>query len=103
MSPILTHFCYKIKQKNQYGFYEEGFTVQQKIKQDEISIGSNIRRIRKERGIGQTEFAIKLQLSGLDITRETLVKIERGIQHVYATQLRAMRDILETTYDELLK
>ena len=77
--------------------------MQQKIKQDEISIGENIRRIRKEKGIGQTELSIKLQLSGTDMTRETLVKIERGIQHIYATQLRAIRDALDTTYDELLK
>ena len=77
--------------------------MQQKIKQDEISIGENIRRIRKEKGLGQTELAIKLQLSGIDMTRESLVKIERGIQHIYATQLRAIRDALETTYDELLK
>lgn len=77
--------------------------MQQKIKQDEISIGANIRRIRKEKGLGQTELAIKLQLSGIDMTRESLVKIERGIQHIYATQLRAIRDALETTYDELLK
>ena len=77
--------------------------MQQKIKQDEIAIGENIRRIRKEKGLGQTELAIKLQLSGIDMTRESLVKIERGIQHIYATQLRAIRDALETTYDELLK
>ncbi len=77
--------------------------MQQKIKQDEISIGANIRRIRKEKELGQTELAIKLQLSGIDMTRESLVKIERGIQHIYATQLRAIRDALETTYDELLK
>ena len=77
--------------------------MQQKIKQDEITIGENIRRIRKEKGLGQTELAIKLQLSGIDMTRESLVKIERGIQHIYATQLRAIRDALETTYDELLK
>jgi len=37
------------------------------------------------------------------MTRETLVKIERGIQHIQATQLKAIRDALETTYDELLK
>ena len=34
--------------------------------------------------------------------RETLVKIERGKQHIRATQLRAIRDALGTTYDELL-
>ena len=77
--------------------------MNQKIKQDDISIGKNIRRIRKARGIGQTELAIKLQLVGIDITREALVKIERGIQHIYASQLKAIRDALETTYDELLK
>lgn len=75
--------------------------MNQKIKQDDISIGKNIRRIRKACGIGQTELAIKLQLAGIDITREALVKIERGIQHIYASQLKAIRDALETTYDEL--
>ncbi len=75
--------------------------MNQKIKQDDISIGKNIRRIRKARGVGQTELAIKLQLAGIDVTREALVKIERGIQHIYASQLKAIRDALETTYDEL--
>ena len=75
----------------------------QKIKQDDIKIGANIRRIRKEKGIGQTELAIKLQLSGIDITREVIVKIERGIQHIYASQLRGIKDALDTTYDELFK
>ncbi len=37
------------------------------------------------------------------MTRESLVKIERGIQHIYATQLQGIRNVLETTYDELLK
>lgn len=38
-----------------------------------------------------------------DEEREALVKIERGIQHIQATQLRAIKNVLETTYDELLK
>lgn len=75
----------------------------QKIKQDEIRIGENIRRVRLERGIGQTELVRMLQLEGVEMTRETLVKIERGIQHIQAVQLRALRDALDTNYDELLK
>ena len=75
----------------------------QTIKQDSIDIGGNIRRIRLSRGIGQTELVRKLQLEGVDMTRESLVKIERGIQHIQATQLRGIRDVLHTTYDELLK
>lgn len=77
--------------------------MEQKIKQDEIFIGKNIRRIRKEKGIRQTEMVALLQLENVMITREALVKIERGIQHIQATQLRAIKNVLEPTYDELLK
>lgn len=77
--------------------------MEQKIKQDEIFIGKNIRRIRKEKGIRQTEMVALLQMENVMITREALVKIERGIQHIQATQLRAIKNVLETTYDELLK
>ena len=76
---------------------------EQKIKQDQIQIGSNIRRLRLEKKLGQTELANKLQLEGVDMTREALVKIERWIQHISATQLKAIRDVLQTSYDELLK
>lgn len=76
----------------------------QKIKSDNnIRIGENIRKIRLSRKIGQTELVRLLQLHGISMTREALVKIERGIQHIYASQLKAIRDILDTTYDELLK
>ncbi len=78
--------------------------MEQKIKQDEeIQIGQNIREARKKRNCGQTELIKKLDLLGVPMTRETLVKIERGIQHIKASQLRGIRDALETTYDELLK
>ena len=54
----------------------------QKIKQDKNgNIGKNIREIRLARGIGQTELVRMLDLQGIAITRECLVKIERGLQH----------------------
>lgn len=77
--------------------------MEQKIKQSEINIGGNIRRIRLEKGYGQTELVRMLQLRDINMTRETLVKIERGIQHITGSQLRGIRDCLDTTYDELLK
>lgn len=77
--------------------------AEQKIKQDQIHIGRNIRELRKQKGIGQTELVRLLQLQGIFMTRETLVKIEREIQHIQASQLRAIRDALGTTYDELLQ
>ena len=75
--------------------------MEQKIKQD-ICIGANIREIRKSRNIKQMDLVRALQLEGVEMTRETLVKIERGIQHIKASQLRGVRDVLQTTYDELL-
>lgn len=77
--------------------------IEQKIKQDTIFIGKNIKDIRKEKKIKQIEVVRKMQLMGIDITRESIVKIERGIQHIYATQLKAIKEILDTSYDELLK
>ena len=53
-------------------------------------------------GIRQTELVRLLQLGGVEMTRETLVKIERGTQHIRASQLRGIRDALHTTYDALL-
>lgn len=77
--------------------------MEQKIKQEGIDIGGNIRRIRLDKGIGQTELVGLLDLEGIEMTREALVKIERGIQHITVLQLRGIRDCLKTTYDELLK
>jgi len=76
---------------------------EQKIKQDNICIGKNIKEIRKQKKIKQIDVVIKMQLMGFDMTRESMVKIERGIQHIYASQLKAIKEILDTTYDELLK
>lgn len=74
--------------------------MEQKIKQDSIRIGENIRRIRLAQHIKQTQLVQLLQLEGINMTRETLVKIERGVRHIEATQLRGIRDALHTTYDD---
>lgn len=78
--------------------------MEQKVKQNARgNIGKNIREIRVTKGIGQTELVRLLDLQGIPITRECLVKIERGIQHVRVEQLRAIKNELKTTYEELLK
>lgn len=75
----------------------------QKIKQDNIHIGANIRRLRIEKKIGQTEMVSLLQLRNVEITREALVKIERGIQHIKASQLKTIKEILNASYEEIFK
>ena len=75
----------------------------QRIRQDErINIGKNIRRLRKEKKISQKEMAEKMQLDSIPITRETYVKLERGIRNVGASELKAIKEILDTSYDQLL-
>ena len=49
------------------------------------------------------EISVYAPLRGPNMTRETLVKIERGIQHIIGTHLSGIRDCLGTSYDELLK
>lgn len=78
--------------------------MKQKIKQDKNSnIGKNIREIRMARGLGQTELVRLLNLEGTIITREGLVKIERGEQHIQVQQLKAIKSQLRTSYEELFK
>lgn len=75
----------------------------QKIKNDvNNTIGKNIREIRTRMGIGQTELVGKLQLLDIRMTRESLVKIERGVQHIQLDQLKAIKQVLGVSYDELL-
>ncbi len=73
-----------------------------KIKDDENIIGQNIRRLRQKRNMGQTALVRELQLKGIEMTREALVKIERGIQHIQLSQLKGIRDVLQVSYDDLL-
>ena len=75
--------------------------MEQNIKQY-IQIGINIRKIRKKRRLGQTDLVRLLQIEGCDMTRECLVKIERCVQHIQASQLQAIKKVLDTTYDVLI-
>jgi transcriptional regulator with XRE-family HTH domain len=75
--------------------------MEQKIKQND-RIGENIRKIRKAKGLGQTDLVRMLQIDGCDMTRECLVKIERCTQHIQVSQLRAIRKALNTSYDALI-
>ncbi|MGC1479243.1 MAG: helix-turn-helix transcriptional regulator [Chthoniobacterales bacterium] len=46
-------------------------------------IGSQIRRLRSQRGWSQEQLTAKLQIEGLDISRSSVAKIENGQQAVF--------------------
>ena len=77
----------------------------QKIKQaKDLSIGGNLQRLRKNVGLSQEDAVAQLQLTGLDISRETLSQIERGRYNVRVSVLRALKEIYKVdSYDEFFK
>lgn len=48
-----------------------------KIKQD-ISIGENLKKLRKKAHLSQEEVAAMLELKGLSVSREMLSQMEQG-------------------------
>lgn len=70
-------------------------------KRIETKVGNNIRRIRECIGMTQDTLAAKLQLSGCDITRSAVAKIEVGQRHLYPDEIILIRKILNTTYDAI--
>lgn len=68
----------------------------------EIKVGNNIRSIRKKNKLTQEQLAAKLQVSGCDITRSALAKIEVGQRHLYIDELKALKEILNVSYESIL-
>ena len=75
---------------------------EEKIIDKDNIIGKNIKRIRISKGFGQTELVEQLQLKDINITRESLVKIEGGRQHIKLAQLKGIKELLYDSYDEFL-
>ena len=64
-------------------------------------IGNNIRRLREAQNMTQDTLAAKLQLSGCDITRSAVAKIEVGQRHLYPDEIILIRKILNTSYEAI--
>ena len=69
----------------------------------EKQIGKNIRNIREQSNITQEVLAAKLQLRGCDITRSAVAKIEVGQRHLYPDEIILIKEILNTSYDEIFQ
>lgn len=67
----------------------------------EKRVGKNIRFLRERAKMTQDALAAKLQLSGCDITRSAVAKIEVGQRHIYPDEIILIKKILGVTYDEI--
>ncbi|NBI69144.1 XRE family transcriptional regulator [Pseudoflavonifractor sp. 60] len=77
--------------------------MSEKIKQD-ISIGANLKRLRKNAKLSQQNVSIKLDLMGLDISRSIISQMEIGKYSIRVSVLRALKEIYKVdSYDEFFK
>ena len=67
----------------------------------EKQIGEKIRKIRKSRSMTQEQLSAKMQVMGCDITRSALAKIEVGQRHIYPDEIKAIKQILSVSYDDI--
>ena len=68
----------------------------------DLVVGQQIRSVRESIGLTQVQLSARLQTHGCDITRSALAKIEAGQRHIYAIELRTLREILDVPYETLL-
>lgn len=72
-------------------------------KEIETAVGNNVRLLREKSGFTQEQLAAKLQLSGCDITRSAVAKIEVGQRHLYPDEIILIKKILSVQYDDFFK
>ena len=72
--------------------------MEQKLKQD-ISLGGNIRAQRLKKGWTQEQVATRLQLLGVNMSRDFYAHIENGTYNIRVSELAALRQIFDCSYE----
>ena len=66
-------------------------------------VGSNIKRLRMERGMKATEVIAKLQLANVYVTTGIFSKVEHGKNNPSVNMLIALTDIFQCDFNEFFK
>ena len=66
-------------------------------------IGSNIKRLRLERGMKANEVIAKLQLKNVNVTTGIFSKVENGRNNPSVSMIIALAEIFNVNYDEFFK
>ena len=75
----------------------------EKLKQD-VSIGHNLKLLRKNAGLSQEEAAAKLELMGISISREIISQMELGRYSIRISALTALKQIYNvSSYDDFFR
>ena len=68
----------------------------------DIPLGRNIQTVRMSRNMTQMQVVEKMQLIGSSIS-STYANIETGRRNIKASDLRALREVLNVDYSEFFK
>lgn len=66
-------------------------------------VGTNIRRLRIEKGLRNKEIVTQLQLRGIEITTGTYSKIEMGLNNPSVDLLIALTDLFSCDYNDFFR
>lgn len=66
-------------------------------------IGTNIKRLRKERGLKAVDVIAKLQLHGINTTTGIFSKVEHGLNNPSVEMLIALSEIFKCDFNEFFK
>lgn len=66
-------------------------------------VGSNIKRLRIERGLKATEVIAKLQLKNVNVTTGIFSKVEHGRNNPSVDMIIALADIFQVSFDEFFR
>ncbi len=69
----------------------------------DIPLGRNMQTIRMARNMTQMQVVEKMQLLGSTISRSTYANIESGRRNIKASDLKALKIILDVEYSEFFK
>lgn len=58
--------------------------------------------LRKEQNLSQRDLAQKLQLAGYDMNKNVITRIETNKRYVTDIELKALCEVLQTTYEKLI-
>ena len=69
----------------------------------DIPLGRNIQTARMSRNMTQMQVVEKMQLIGSSISRSTYANIETGRRNIKASDLKALKGVLDVDYSDFFK
>lgn len=77
--------------------------MEQKLRRNDTR-GQNMQRLRQAAGLTQAQTAARLQVQGLDISREILSQMESGRYNIPVPVLKALKELYKAeSYDEFFQ